>query len=792
MSVRPGGDIVRQGWLRKSPPEKKMRRFAWKRRWFVLRCGRLTGDRDTLAYYKSERISARPLRSIDLALCERVDAGLHGARIRVASGVGGSDIHVFALHTVSRVFYLVETSPEEMSAWVSALCRVCGFVAQPEPAMLNLAPVTSTSNTTTTPTTPTATTITLSNVTPTNTLTRTHAFPNHNGHPEVPPKGPGSIPSSYDFPTTGSVQGERLSGCPGEKESTTGSDHSTEIEPPDRLPEYVFLTECLSPSATESNNSFSSFGSRPASLSDPMPCCIDQLSSAGSAKPESSLKRRTPPEPITIPASPISPSPLIASTPSPIEPPLVNWPSSVSVLACQVSQPRRASGGGLYFYPRSGAVPATTMPPSPNSLHEHRGTRPFTSYMMYDIPPAPGARFRIQRAFSLNSSPETPPPSSVDQALSIQPTPPPRPQRSKPWLHSGTEVTLSYMRPTVHRPRGTPVVPQRILPQGSLSYKTWDGRLDNHLRSHSLAEGGAYSVPPPRSAPLVYSTGAAAGLRRERALSEQGPVTLARRDGQTYDIPRPMQFSCSIDSMTDKTNSEESCASDEEEASEGYVPMNGGGLSRSVSQSSPSDSLASPGFVCSPGLLSSPGTDSAFLLCDGSPPAVLNDDGSYLPMKPGQVQEQLRSDASAEAFCDLSNPPSVPFEPPPINRELKPDRKARTLERAEEATAHQQRLCYSNCVVSPPSASATETLRSSTGHALNVQLEYLHLDLPGFAPVQSQPQGGSVVPVPAVQQQERVDYVLVDSHKTLALQNTKDAWQDSRQAPDPDPGRTYK
>ena len=138
---------------------------------------------------------------------------------------------------------------------------------------------------------------------------------------------------------------------------------------------------------------------------------------------------------------------------------------------------------------------------------------------MYDIPPAPGARFRIQRAFSLNSSPETPPPSSIDQTLSIQPTPPPRPQRSHTWLNSSTEVTLSYMRPAVHRP----VVPQRILPQGNLSYKTWDGRPDNHLRSLSLAECGAYSVPPLRSAPPVYSTGTVAGLRRERALSEQGP-----------------------------------------------------------------------------------------------------------------------------------------------------------------------------------------------------------------------------------------------------------------------------
>ena len=41
---------------------------AWRRRWFVLRRGRLSGDRDVLEYYRSQRAS-KPIRTIDLSEC---------------------------------------------------------------------------------------------------------------------------------------------------------------------------------------------------------------------------------------------------------------------------------------------------------------------------------------------------------------------------------------------------------------------------------------------------------------------------------------------------------------------------------------------------------------------------------------------------------------------------------------------------------------------------------------------------------------------------------------------------
>ncbi|XP_056418865.1 GRB2-associated-binding protein 1 isoform X5 [Hyla sarda] len=83
-----GGEVVCSGWLRKSPPEKKLKRFAWKRRWFVLRSGRLTGDPDVLEYYKNDH-AKKPIRIIDLNL--------------------------------------LAESEEEMNRWVRSICDICGF-----------------------------------------------------------------------------------------------------------------------------------------------------------------------------------------------------------------------------------------------------------------------------------------------------------------------------------------------------------------------------------------------------------------------------------------------------------------------------------------------------------------------------------------------------------------------------------------------------------------------------------------------------------------------------------------
>ncbi|XP_028977953.1 GRB2-associated-binding protein 2 isoform X2 [Esox lucius] len=115
-----GGEIIFQGWLRKSPPEKKLRRYAWKKRWFVLRSGRMSGDPDVLEYYKNDH-SKKPLRVIDLHCCEQVDAGLTFKRKEFQGSF------VFDIKTSERTFYLVAESEEDMNKWVRSICQLCGF-----------------------------------------------------------------------------------------------------------------------------------------------------------------------------------------------------------------------------------------------------------------------------------------------------------------------------------------------------------------------------------------------------------------------------------------------------------------------------------------------------------------------------------------------------------------------------------------------------------------------------------------------------------------------------------------
>ncbi|KAM9424056.1 GRB2-associated-binding protein 1-like [Pholidichthys leucotaenia] len=114
------GDVVCEGWLRKSPPEKKLRRYAWKRRWFVLRSGRLSGEPDVLQYYKNPQ-SRRPINTINLNLCDQVDAGLSFIKKELESSF------VFDLRTEERTWYLVAESEEDMNRWVTSICLLCGF-----------------------------------------------------------------------------------------------------------------------------------------------------------------------------------------------------------------------------------------------------------------------------------------------------------------------------------------------------------------------------------------------------------------------------------------------------------------------------------------------------------------------------------------------------------------------------------------------------------------------------------------------------------------------------------------
>ena len=93
---------------------------AWKKRWFVLRSGRMSGDPDVLEYYKNDH-SKKPLRIINLNFCEQVDAGLTFNRKEL------QDSFVFDIKTSERTFYLVAETEEDMNKWVQSICQICGF-----------------------------------------------------------------------------------------------------------------------------------------------------------------------------------------------------------------------------------------------------------------------------------------------------------------------------------------------------------------------------------------------------------------------------------------------------------------------------------------------------------------------------------------------------------------------------------------------------------------------------------------------------------------------------------------
>ncbi|XP_043969372.1 GRB2-associated-binding protein 1 isoform X8 [Gambusia affinis] len=106
---------------------------AWKKRWFVLRSGRMTGDPDVLEYYKNDT-AKKPIRVIDLNLCQQVDAGLSFRKKDLENSF------IFDIKTIDRVFYLVADTEEDMNKWVRNICDICGFNPTDEDNSKNLQP----------------------------------------------------------------------------------------------------------------------------------------------------------------------------------------------------------------------------------------------------------------------------------------------------------------------------------------------------------------------------------------------------------------------------------------------------------------------------------------------------------------------------------------------------------------------------------------------------------------------------------------------------------------------------
>ncbi|CAL8401787.1 unnamed protein product [Boreogadus saida] len=99
--------------------QSKQGHKTWRKRWFVLRRGRMSGNPDVLEYYQS-KTSRKPLRTIDLRECE-VHPQTGGLTLK-------RSLHQkfpFIVKTSTRVFYLVAKTEQEMNVWTDRIGQIC-------------------------------------------------------------------------------------------------------------------------------------------------------------------------------------------------------------------------------------------------------------------------------------------------------------------------------------------------------------------------------------------------------------------------------------------------------------------------------------------------------------------------------------------------------------------------------------------------------------------------------------------------------------------------------------------
>ncbi|XP_077102911.1 GRB2-associated-binding protein 1 isoform X3 [Siphateles boraxobius] len=706
-----GGDVVCSGWLRKSPPEKKLRRYAWKKRWFVLRSGRLTGDPDVLEYYKNDH-AKKPIRVIDLNLCEQVDAGLTFNKKDLEHSF------IFDIKTIDRIFYLVADTEEEMNKWVRCICDICGF-----------------------------------NPTDTEDSAKVSHQVNVPGGLVVdtaPSGGPG-----------GALGGSALANLPPPYQPVSirplGSSSSLD-EPQD----YLWLLNCESkkPEPNRAHGDCSKSTSSEPDCNDNLPSHYTPTSSFSK---HASINGFFP----TQHAAGLYDSPPLRG------------------------QSLSADSQGLYHLPRSYSQDTVLLPksasspPAPDSepgelyVFNTPGRKPSLEAQFrnlsvsYDIPPTPGSNCTYQ-------VPRTGEMDAVSGASDV--VPPPRPP--KPLLTAGSV-------PPERSPTDTYVVP----------------------RSVSETDGN-YCVPSSAGGNKALRSNTIGPMDSSRLRKDYGSQ-------DCYDIPRPFppDKSCSFD-FNESFNSYLKNKGmmpvggvSTEEMDENYVPM-------SVHSSSHHRS----------GSLSEPIQEP-----------------NYVPMTPGTMEfpslgKQVPPPAHMGFRSSPKTPPRRPMhitecQPPPVDRNLKPDRKVKPapleikpLPEWEEYTAPVRSPVTrsftrdpSRCTTAPRLSSGHSTASSSDsddcdenyvtmqhanmssdepsmklGAPMNAdgggspmvkpkgdkQVEYLDLDLdPGKStPPRKKKSNGTGISA----SDERVDYVVVDQQRTQALKSTREAWSDGRQSTETD------
>ncbi|XP_059732101.1 GRB2-associated-binding protein 1 isoform X4 [Bos taurus] len=708
-----GGEVVCSGWLRKSPPEKKLKRYAWKRRWFVLRSGRLTGDPDVLEYYKNDH-AKKPIRIIDLNLCQQVDAGLTFNKKEFENS------YIFDINTIDRIFYLVADSEEEMNKWVRCICDICGF----------------------------------------------------NPTEEDPVKAPGSslqapadIPLAISTAPPSSQVGASAAAAPPPYQLISLPPHLETLGIQEDPQDYLLLINCQSkkPEPTSQGSSFvSEEGEEYLLLEDFASKTIPLQTHADSAKSTSSETDCNDNVPShKNPASSQSKhgvngffqqhmmydSPPSRAASLSVDSSLYNLPRSYShdVLP-KVSPSSTEADGELYVF----NTPSGTSSVEPQMRHVS---------ISYDIPPTPGNTYQIPRTFPEGTLGQT---SKLDTIPDI---PPPRPPKPHPAHDRSPVDTCSITR-----------------------------TASDTDSSYCIPTAG---LPPSRS--NTISTVDLNKLRKDASSQD------------CYDTPRtfPSDRSSSLEGFHNHfkiKNILTAGSVSSEELDENYVPMNPNSPPRQHSSS-----FTEP-----------------------------IQEANYVPMTPGTFDfssfgMQVPPPAHMGFRSSPKTPPRRPVpvadcEPPPVDRNLKPDRKVKPapleikpLPEWEELQAPVRSPITrsfardsSRFPLSPRPDSVHSTTSSSDSHDSeenyvpmnpnlssedsnlfgsnsldggnspmikpkgDKQVEYLDLDLDSgkSTPPRKQKSSGSGSSVA----DERVDYVVVDQQKTLALKSTREAWTDGRQS----------
>ncbi|XP_067424122.1 GRB2-associated-binding protein 1 isoform X2 [Emydura macquarii macquarii] len=674
-----GGEVVCSGWLRKSPPEKKLKRYAWKRRWFVLRSGRLTGDPDVLEYYKNDH-AKKPIRIIDLNLCQQVDAGLTFNKKEFENS------YIFDINTIDRVFYLVADSEEEMNKWVRCICDICGFNPTEEDA--------------------------------------------------VKPLG-SSLQASAELPlavntSPPSVQAESSLPPPYQLINIPPLESSSSQEDPQ---DYLLLINCQSkkPEPTRLHADSAKSTSSETDCNDNVPSLKNSASSLSKHAVNGFYQHQSTYDSPPSRAASVS-----------VDCSLYNLPRSFSqdVLPKATSPSGTDAEGEQHVFSISSAT---------SSLDTQM--RHFS--ISYDIPPTPGGTYQIPRTF----------PEGTSKLETIPDIPPPRPPKPHHPSDRSPVETCSITR-TASDTDSSYCIPTAGLPP---SRSNTISNVDLNIFRKDISSQDCYDIP--RSFP------------NDRASSLEG--------FHNHFKNRSMFTVGSVSS---------------EELDENYVPMNPNSPTRQHS-SSFNDPIQETNYVPM-----TPGTfDFSLFGMQVPPPAHMGFRSSPKtpPRRPVPVAE-----------C----------EPPPVDRNLKPDRKVKPapleikpLPEWEELQAPVRSPITrsfardsSRFPMSPRPDSVHSTTSSSDSHDSeenyvpmnpnqstedsilfssnsldggsspmvkpkgDKQVEYLDLDLDSgkSTPPRKKKSSGSGSSVA----DERVDYVVVDQQKTLALKSTREAWTDGRQS----------